>query len=128
MRGLRRVEHVERVRRGAGEIRRRGQAHRLRGRGAGAGRPETRLVLPVPGARLWCPDDPHLHRLQVRLLREGRVLDEIDPDAEIFVICRTSGRSFRMLEYFEHVGYDAVCVEGGMVAWEAGGKPVVTWE
>ena len=35
---------------------------------------------------------------------------------------------FRMLEYFEHVGYDAVCVEGGMVAWEAGGKPVVVGE
>ncbi|NNG97212.1 rhodanese-like domain-containing protein [Gordonia araii] len=53
-------------------------------------------------------------------------IEEIDPDAELFVICRTSGRSFRMLEYFEHVGREATCVQGGMVAWEASGKPVET--
>ncbi|QKT05829.1 rhodanese-like domain-containing protein [Gordonia sp. X0973] len=55
-------------------------------------------------------------------------IDEIDPDVELFVVCRTSGRSFRMAEYFEHVGREALVVEGGMVAWEASGKPVVVGE
>ena len=73
--------------------------------------------------------DGHIRgALHIPLGQVPERIDEIDPDAEAFVICRTSGRSFRMLEYFEHVGRDAVCVEGGMVAWEASGKPVETAE
>lgn len=50
--------------------------------------------------------------------------DEIDPDAELLVICRTSGRSLRLLQYLAMRGVDGTCVRGGMVAWEAAGKPV----
>lgn len=53
-------------------------------------------------------------------------LDEIDPDRELLVVCRTSGRSFRILQYLEHVGYEGRCVKGGMVAWLSNGKPVET--
>lgn len=86
-----------------------------------------RILLDIRESDEW--DQGHIRgALHIPLGQVPERIDEIDPDAEIFVICRTSGRSFRMLEYFEHVGYDAVCVEGGMVAWEAGGKPVVTGE
>ncbi|MFT4126815.1 MAG: rhodanese-like domain-containing protein [Gordonia sp. (in: high G+C Gram-positive bacteria)] len=51
-------------------------------------------------------------------------LDEIDPDAELFVICHSSGRSIRVLQYLERVGYEGTCVEGGMLAWVQSGKPV----
>lgn len=51
-------------------------------------------------------------------------LDEVDPDRELLVICRTSGRSFRLLQYLAMRGIDGTCVTGGMVAWEAAGKPV----
>ena len=53
-------------------------------------------------------------------------MEEIDPDAELYVICHSSGRSLRVLEYLERVGYEGTCVEGGMLAWVQGGKPVVT--
>ncbi|WP_155821101.1 rhodanese-like domain-containing protein [Gordonia hirsuta] len=53
-------------------------------------------------------------------------VDEIDLDCDLLVICRTSGRSFRLLSYFAQRGIDGVCVSGGMVAWEAAGKPIET--
>jgi hypothetical protein len=36
---------------------------------------QTALVIPNP--RLWSPDDPHLYDLNVRLLKGGRVADEV---------------------------------------------------
>ncbi|AUH70067.1 MULTISPECIES: rhodanese-like domain-containing protein [Gordonia] len=53
-------------------------------------------------------------------------IDEIDLDSELLVICRTSGRSFRLLQYLAMRGIDGTCVEGGMVAWQAADKPVDT--
>ncbi|MCK0439103.1 rhodanese-like domain-containing protein [Gordonia alkaliphila] len=53
-------------------------------------------------------------------------LDEIDLDRDLLVICRTSGRSFRLLQYLAMRGIDGTCVTGGMVAWEAAGKAVET--
>lgn len=37
----------------------------------------ARLRLPIPDAQLWSPDSPHLYDLRFRLLRDGRVLDEV---------------------------------------------------
>lgn len=51
-------------------------------------------------------------------------LDEIDLDAQLFVICHSSGRSFRVLQYLQQMGYEGTCVRGGMLAWIEHGKPV----
>ncbi|RPA59478.1 rhodanese-like domain-containing protein [Gordonia oryzae] len=51
-------------------------------------------------------------------------LDEIDPDTDLYVICHSSGRSMRVLQYLLQVGYDGSCVRGGMLAWRENGKPV----
>ncbi|MDV7174909.1 rhodanese-like domain-containing protein [Gordonia amicalis] len=51
-------------------------------------------------------------------------LGEIDPDADLYVVCRSSGRSMRVLHYLAQVGYDGICVRGGMLAWQEHGKPV----
>ena len=50
-------------------------------------------------------------------------IDEIDLDRELLVVCRTSGRSYRIMEYLLMRGIDGAVVSGGMVAWEAAGKP-----
>jgi len=57
-----------------------GEREVARGGAAGLGRPEARIVLTVADPRLWSPDDPHLYRLVVRLVREGLVLDEAESD------------------------------------------------
>ena len=51
----------------------------------------------------------------------GRI-DEIDLDTDLLVICRTSGRSFRLSQYLAMRGIDATVVRGGMVAWQNADK------
>ncbi|MBD0862990.1 rhodanese-like domain-containing protein [Gordonia sp. zg691] len=51
-------------------------------------------------------------------------LEELDPDADLYVICHSSGRSMRVLQYLTQIGYDGICVSGGMLAWQQHGKPV----
>jgi len=52
-------------------------------------------------------------------------MDEIDLDADLYVICRQGGRSIRVVQYLRRVGYEAVNVSGGMVAWQKAGRPLV---
>ncbi|MFJ6279567.1 rhodanese-like domain-containing protein [Arthrobacter subterraneus] len=53
-------------------------------------------------------------------------LDELDPDEDLHVICRTGGRSFRVAEWLVGNGYSAVNVRGGMDAWIEAAKPMVS--
>lgn len=52
-------------------------------------------------------------------------IDDLDYDSEIYVICRQGGRSIEVAEYLAHVGFEVVHVEGGMVAWQSTGRPLV---
>ena len=51
-------------------------------------------------------------------------LAELDPDHDLYVVCHSSGRSMRVLQYLAQVGYEGSCVEGGMLAWVQQGRPV----
>jgi rhodanese-related sulfurtransferase len=56
-------------------------------------------------------------------------LDEIAtavPDRPVHVICRSGGRSAQVTAYLRQAGWDAVNVNGGMRAWAAAGRPMVT--
>jgi rhodanese-related sulfurtransferase len=53
-------------------------------------------------------------------------IDEIDPDAKLFVVCHLGGRSQRVAQYLASRGYTPVNVSGGMQAWAGAGRPVVT--
>ena len=53
-------------------------------------------------------------------------LEEIDPTARLYVICRAGGRSARVAQYLARNGYQPVNVTGGMLAWANAGRPVVT--
>ncbi|MCL2534762.1 MAG: rhodanese-like domain-containing protein [Nocardiaceae bacterium] len=50
--------------------------------------------------------------------------DEIDIDAEVYVVCRQGGRSIVAVEYLNSIGFDAYHVDGGMVAWQIAGLPL----
>jgi rhodanese-related sulfurtransferase len=53
-------------------------------------------------------------------------IDEIDPEAKLFVVCHLGGRSLKVSQYLARNGYQPVNVDGGMAAWGAAGRPVVT--
>lgn len=54
--------------------------------------------------------------------------EEIPPDAELLVVCRSGGRSARVVAYLHDAGRAALNVDGGMAAWEAAGRPLVADE
>lgn len=54
----------------------------------------------------------------------GRI-DEV-PDAPLYVVCRVGGRSAQVVQYLVGQGREAFNVDGGMYAWEAAGRPMVS--
>ena len=54
----------------------------------------------------------------------GRI-DEIPEQDPLYVVCRSGGRSARVVAYLASQGYPAVNVEGGMLSWAAQGRQVV---
>ena len=52
-------------------------------------------------------------------------LGELPDDDPLYVVCRSGGRSARVVAYLANQGYPAVNVEGGMQAWSAQGRAVV---
>lgn len=52
-------------------------------------------------------------------------LDEVPEAADqLYVVCRTGGRSARVTAYLNQQGWDAVNVAGGMTGWAASGRPL----
>ena len=51
---------------------------------------------------------------------------ELDLDSDIYLICRSGGRSAQVGQWLEQNGIDTVNVSGGMIDWEHAGRPIVT--
>jgi rhodanese-related sulfurtransferase len=69
------------------------------------------------------------HAAEARHIPMGEVparIAELDPGAQLFVVCHAGGRSQRVAQYLVRNGYQATNVSGGMLAWAAAGRPVVT--
>jgi rhodanese-related sulfurtransferase len=55
----------------------------------------------------------------------GARSDEVPTDRPVLVICRSGGRSSRVVSALVQAGYDAANVAGGMKAWQELGYPMV---
>jgi rhodanese-related sulfurtransferase len=53
-------------------------------------------------------------------------LDDLPADNEVYVVCRSGGRSARVTAYLNANGWDAKNVEGGMQSWQAAGRPITS--
>lgn len=53
-------------------------------------------------------------------------LGEVPQDDDVYVICRSGGRSARAQAWLAQNGVDVVNVEGGMGAWREAGRPMVS--
>ncbi|GFH36512.1 rhodanese-like domain-containing protein [Streptomyces pacificus] len=58
--------------------------------------------------------------------RVGEVTEAVADGRRAYVMCRVGGRSAQVTQYLVQQGIDAVNVEGGMQAWDAAGRPMVT--
>ena len=52
-------------------------------------------------------------------------LEEFSKDRLIVCVCRSGARSGRATKFLVEQGYDAVNLEGGMLAWSTEGHPIV---
>jgi rhodanese-related sulfurtransferase len=48
----------------------------------------------------------------------------VTPDASVVVLCKVGGRSAQVTAWLRQQGYNAVNLEGGMLAWDAAGRPM----
>jgi len=53
-------------------------------------------------------------------------LPDVPVEQDLAVICRVGSRSARVTGWLRAQGYPAVNVAGGMLAWAAAGRPLVT--
>jgi rhodanese-related sulfurtransferase len=51
---------------------------------------------------------------------------EVPDDRVVHVVCKAGGRSAQVARYLIGQGVEAVNVDGGMLAWQASGRPLVT--
>ena len=51
-------------------------------------------------------------------------IEELDPDTDYYVICRTGGRSARATDFMVARGYSAINIAGGSGAWLESGRPM----
>ncbi|MER5768918.1 rhodanese-like domain-containing protein [Streptomyces sp. NPDC001985] len=58
--------------------------------------------------------------------RFGEVTEAVADGRRAHVMCRVGGRSAQVTQYLVQQGIDAVNIEGGMIAWDAAGRPMVT--
>ncbi|MFF2007683.1 rhodanese-like domain-containing protein [Streptomyces sp. NPDC058195] len=58
--------------------------------------------------------------------RFGELTEATDDGRRVHVMCRVGGRSAQVTQYLVQQGIDAVNVDGGMLAWEGAGRPMVT--
>jgi len=56
----------------------------------------------------------------------SRRVGELDPQARTLVVCHLGGRSARATAWLSAQGHDVTNLTGGMDAWEAAGRPVVS--
>ncbi|GAA1192273.1 rhodanese-like domain-containing protein [Pseudonocardia alaniniphila] len=53
-------------------------------------------------------------------------LNELPDDDPLYVVCRSGGRSSRVVAYLAGQGYPVVNVDGGMQSWAAQGRTIVS--
>ena len=53
--------------------------------------------------------------------------DEVPTEGDVVIVCRSGGRSGRVVEYLRAQGWDNVLnLDGGMKDWAASGRPLVS--
>jgi rhodanese-related sulfurtransferase len=65
------------------------------------------------------------HATHIPLGQLGARTAEIPQDSQVYVICRSGGRSARAAQALNGAGWEAINVAGGMQDWAAAGRPMI---
>lgn len=86
--------------------------------------PEGLSVLDVREHFEWQPG--HIEgALHIPLMDLGSRLEEI-PEGQVLVVCKVGVRSAHAVAFLVQHGRDAVNLDGGMLDWQASGRPMVS--
>jgi rhodanese-related sulfurtransferase len=94
-----------------------------------AGVPADGLVLDVRESDEWAAGhvEGALHvPMSDFVARFGEVTEAVADGRRAYVMCRVGGRSAQVTQYLVQQGIDAVNIDGGMLAWDGAGRPMVT--
>lgn len=53
-------------------------------------------------------------------------LADLSTDSQVLVVCKVGGRSAQAVGYLVQNGVDAVNLDGGMLEWQAAGRPMTS--
>jgi rhodanese-related sulfurtransferase len=87
--------------------------------------PEQLTVLDVREPVEW----QHGHvqgSVHVPMTEVPQRLADLPTEGQVLVVCKVGGRSARVVEYLVAQGVDAVNLDGGLLEWEAAGRPLVS--
>lgn len=51
---------------------------------------------------------------------------ELTPQRQVVVVCKVGSRSAHVADWLNRNGFDAVNLDGGMLAWATSGRPMIT--
>jgi rhodanese-related sulfurtransferase len=87
--------------------------------------PEDITVLDVREPVEW----QHGHvdgSVHVPMMEIAERVGELPTDSQVLVVCKVGGRSARVVQFLVAQGVDAVNLDGGLLEWEAAGRPLVS--
>ena len=86
--------------------------------------PQDAVVLDVRELDEW--EAGHAERARHLPLSElATRYGEVPTDEQVYVVCRSGGRSARATAWLNQNGFEATNVDGGMGAWQDAGLPLV---
>jgi rhodanese-related sulfurtransferase len=86
--------------------------------------PQDLAVLDVREPLEW--EHGHIEgAVHIPLMDLPHRLEEV-PMGQILVVCKVGGRSAQAVGYLVQQGMDVVNLDGGMLDWEAAGRPMVS--
>lgn len=90
--------------------------------------PEDGLLVDVREGDEWAAGHAEgaLHVPMGEFVARIGEVSERAAEQRVFVVCRVGGRSAQVTQYLTQQGFDAVNVDGGMLAWDAAGRPLVS--
>lgn len=85
--------------------------------------PEDAQIVDVRSQMEW--DDGHAAgSIHIPMEEIPSRYGELDLDSDIYLMCRSGGRSTQVATWLEENGIDTIVITGGMIDWEHFGRPI----